>query len=258
MEQIATVVGIFDRSNPRSLWNLVWNEFRERMAFLEVHHAEDLLKSEAALKKELDPGVFENRVRLRFWEEYEEVQDRDLERMRMKNVIKGVCSEHVWKERVMRDPKVVLWICCPPVDYVTAMREILYFGLEELREAMARPFIEKKLTKDNVWLESVNLGLIDRKIEIFKMLDQRINGAVIQRVAIQQQIDNRVTMGPSRQIEDVSHLDREIERVKRSIEGIVSRDTLSLAGMVGQTSERTTESETTCSVEASRASASSE
>jgi hypothetical protein len=180
--QLTPTIVIFDRKNPRSLINIVWEELRDSMLALEANHQDLLQLTERKLEKLLEPDPTESRLRLRFWDEYSRAQEKG-KRMLLAEVCRGVCSGDFWEKNILRDLKRVAYIINPPTNYIVTMEELLYKGLDRVREVLDLPIKDAKGRPD--------ARLISEMVKIVQMLDQRVKGAIIQKVAIQQKIEQK-------------------------------------------------------------------
>jgi hypothetical protein len=119
------------------------------------------------------PTPLTNRLRMKFWHEYDCAQ-AEQRMMKLVNVYNGICfHEHFYQ--YMRDIHNLAWVMCPPANYLVVMEEALAFGIEQLRDILDEPMVDPKTKK-------FNTTLADTKVKIVAMLDQRVKGAVVQRV----------------------------------------------------------------------------
>ena len=170
---------VWDTSNPKSVINLVPEKMRERM-----HEAlwsrgdlfeldeQDLFKR---LRKDgIQPTATDNRVRLKFWVEYDRVHQHGYKSMVIDQIVSNVCSREYFDKFYLRRAEKVAWLLCPPVDYATKATEALAFGLEQMREVLEM----------NHWMANgkIDYKLLEAKIKVFKMLDDRLQGQAVQRI----------------------------------------------------------------------------
>lgn len=173
----ASEISLLDDSNPRAVVNLVPNSVKEAIGDHSFEKPDLFGRDESELYKLLrennkSPTPTDNRLRIKFWDEYDRCQASGTARMVMANVTAGVCSkEFFYKNYLMRAEKVA-WLMCPPTGYMTKATEALEFGIEQLRDILEQPH--------------VNLGRVDTKLgelktKIVMMLDTRVKGAPMQR-----------------------------------------------------------------------------
>lgn len=164
-----------DRSDPRALVNLVPPKLAELIETLPKEYL-DMNDREltAHFKKwKVDITPLENRLRIAFWNEYDNAQ-KNKKPMVISNVYGGVCSKSYFYDRILRDKHKFAWVLCPPARYTEALEELLHLGIEELRAIMDIPVFNRKTRKVDAKLASV-------KLEVLKMVDQRLKGSVVQR-----------------------------------------------------------------------------
>lgn len=210
---------LFDENNPRSLINIVWVDFKEILKRSRYAMPELFEMSETKMTREVDPDPCLRMVRMRFWQEYDRCQIQG-KTMMVRDVLKGVCTQDYWKRGILPFPEKVAYLCIPPTEYVAIMEDLLTVGIEQLREILALPIKDAQ--------GKINSKLIAEKIKIFQLLDLRVKGAVIQKIAIQQRIDQRIQnsnapSGIDNLLENMSPenaeaLDRALNKVQREIE----------------------------------------
>jgi hypothetical protein len=130
-----------------------------------------LLRQEGAA-----PTPTDNCLRLRFWEEYERCHatagtSKGIQDVR---VYAGVCTRQFFYDRYLVNPIKVAWMLTPPTSYVTHATEALNFGLQLMRE-----YLEIDARSPD---GKINVKLMELQAKITAMLDQRVKGAVVQRV----------------------------------------------------------------------------
>jgi hypothetical protein len=162
------------------------------------------------------------RLRLKFWDEYTVAQDRGVS-MKLANILKGACSAEHWKRVFTKDHRNIVWLLCPPSDYEACMEEMLYKSTMELRDILDLPNYDRDGKLDR--------GLLKLKKEIHELAANRVRGAVIQKLAIQQKIDQRTqVIGGHRDplvenhsMDDLKQLDSELAKVNRQLKASQSR-----------------------------------
>lgn len=173
------LVELWSRSDDRAVINLVPPAVGA--ALLEAGKARpDLFqRDERDLYKQLrgdnkQPTATDNRIRLRFWDEYDRAQG-EVGKMNMSGVFAGVCTREYFYGRYLQNPEKVAWMACPPASYEVKMEEALAFGIEQLRDILDLPVVSPYNGKYDVKLGEL-------KAKIVAMLDVRVKGATIQRV----------------------------------------------------------------------------
>lgn len=178
---------VLDRSNPRAVINLVpesWVRAIERLAqefpeFMDLD--ERSLKEEiskAFKAKKIREGLTkinptDNRIRMGFWNEYNRACDRK-KPMVMSSVYAGVCTAAYADHEVIARPQKLAWILTPPTSYTNTMEEALLFGIECLRDILETPL---RTSSGGLDVKAAELVL-----KTVQFLDQRVKGAVVQKV----------------------------------------------------------------------------
>lgn len=165
---------IRDVNHPRAIINLV----PEAVVNAIMRLPEELIDvGEAELRAHFeDPNVkhkvsvLDDRIRFMFWKEYDNAQT-NMRQMIMTHVYYGLCSKESFY-LLLQNKRRVAWMLCPPADYMLAAEEALTFGLEQLRDILAKPHVSM--------MGNVDAKAAGVKLEIVKMLDARVKGAIIQ------------------------------------------------------------------------------
>lgn len=130
--------GPFDRSDPRSLINIMPKEAVRTVEQLELTWFE---MGEADLQLFLKPAHDVNIIRLAFWKEFD-AASASLTKMTLKGMMQylgGLPSFHVM--RVMQEPKSLMWLITPPVSYDNTLEEALLRGLKRVNEILDLPIV---------------------------------------------------------------------------------------------------------------------
>ncbi len=168
---------IFNLENPRSIMNLVPGSLKKFFQEHSLTEPELFNKDERDLYKllrsrEETPSPTDNRLRLKFWFEYDRCQEAG-SFFNISNVIAGVTTKDYFDRGYLSKPNKVAWLLCPPTNYLVKAEEALEFGLEQLRDLLEQP---NMLTSGKV-----NVRVVELKLKIVQMLDSRVKGAVVQR-----------------------------------------------------------------------------
>jgi hypothetical protein len=214
---------IWDKENPRSLVNIVWVDM-QRVIERAKHDCRDLLiLPERKLKKKVDPQPLDDMIRLRFWQEYDRAQMVG-GKMMLKDIIRGICSVDYFQEHTCKDPGKLAWLILPLAGYITRMESSLYIALDEMEDILRLPILDENGIP--------NTKLIAEKVKLFQLLDVRVKGAVVQKLAIHQKIDQRThhSSDPVHNLpgNDLDSLERELAKVKRQIESAQSRQLIAM------------------------------
>jgi len=187
-------LSIKDEDNPESLISLVPPEFAE---FIRLIPNELFLLSEKEYIDKYQPDEIEFRLKLKFWDEW---QQSLLQKgtMRLHAIYYGVCTKEFFYHRIVKNPTKLAWIIIPPVDYEVNLRELLHRGLSRLTEIINLPiYTETPIMYKGVRVKDehgkymvkkeVSKGVLSEIRMIINILADRVHGAVVQRMQIQQQ-----------------------------------------------------------------------
>lgn len=183
-------IDLFDADNPKSLTNIApcMVPYIERA--MEV--APDLMGlDEHNLYKELNklghqPSALDNRIRLSFWSQYEHAFLTN-GKVTLTAVSAGVCRLDVLVKYLKKRPERVAWLICPPATHKTKLYEALNYATEKMRDILEKDVMETVYIKDRKGRvvdtdTKVNTKLAELQIKIWHLLDQRVNGSVVQRI----------------------------------------------------------------------------
>ncbi len=199
-----------DLEHPRSVVNLVPEAVANAIMRLPdeyVDKGEDELQL-IFKERQWAPSTLDDRIRFSFWKEYDNAQT-NIRQMVMTHVYYGLCSRESFYVMIQNKQRVA-WMLCPPADYMLAAEEALTYGLEQLRDILARPHVSMVGTVD-----SKAAGV---KLEIVKMLDARVKGAIIQttrNLNVNMNANKPVVQAP--RIEDI---DQKIKELEDALKGL--------------------------------------
>lgn len=163
--------------NPRSVVNISPKSIVDAVARAMAEIPEYFELDERRLYNKLradacTPNPTDNRLRIKFWQEYESAQEAG-RRIILGNVVAGVCTQAVLNH-YLKNPRKVAWLLTPPASYVTVAEEALTFGLERMRDILEMD----PMGPDG----KLNTKLMELQAKIVTMLDNRLKGGVVQRV----------------------------------------------------------------------------
>lgn len=172
------IITIWDSNEPRSVINLVpaaisikMKEARDANPELFTLDEQDLYKTISSQKRA--PTATDNRLRMKFWMEYDYCQSFFLKGIEVSRVLAGVCHREYFYHQYLLSPSRVAWMLCPPIGYALKNKEALEFGIDQLRDILAYPHV-----KPNGMLDTQAARI---KAQIVAMIDNRVNGAVLQK-----------------------------------------------------------------------------
>lgn len=165
-------VEVLNADNPRSVWNLIDEKFKNALLTVPKYFRE---MDEKALKKihKLHPTL--NLIRMQFWAEYDAAHARN-GLMDMSRVWAGACTREYWYLVVLKKPEWVGWISIPPLNYARKVEEALFKAYERMREILECEPIDPMTGK-------LNIATARLQMQILKMLEERQLGAVVQKSA---------------------------------------------------------------------------
>lgn len=173
-----TPATLFDRSNPRSVVNLLPERVRtlvEEAYFLKpelfIEDEKDLFRKLTQDNKQ--PTPTDHRLRMKFWNEYDYAQAYGKASIEMNRVVAGVCTVEYFYNKYMTSPSKVAWLLCPPTQYMVKAEEALSFGIDQLRDILDQPHINGG---------KIDMKLAELKLKIVALLEPRVQGAVAQKV----------------------------------------------------------------------------
>lgn len=195
---------LLDRTNPRSLISLI--EYAPLEKAILALDRDLLLEPEALIKRRLKVRkqfeFADTCLRLNFWMEYARAQEAE-KIMSIEKVFKGVCSEQYFQNKIITNPDALAWMIRPPTDYISFMRGGLHDSLEEVIKIVNTPFVEKvpylnKKTGEPIkdekgrimYWRRYNTKIMSEKLKAAQWFDVRVNGAIVQKLAIKQESHN--------------------------------------------------------------------
>jgi hypothetical protein len=166
---------VTDMENPNSVVNLIKNTPTIHRAVLRlIDEAPELLSiEESVMKAEIHPTVTLLRIRVGFWTEYENAISRGAQ-IKGSQIYAGICTENYFKDKILTDNRKLAFLLCPPTDYVVQVKEALQAGMETMRQILGAKVIDDEGFLIPKAAEAV--------IKVVAMLDQRVKGAIVQRV----------------------------------------------------------------------------
>jgi hypothetical protein len=221
--QDATDFSVDDLQNPRSVISLTRNipTFQDAIKRL-LQEAPDYLDLEyTELKVKANPTYTLFRVRTSFWNEYENAIQHNRS-MHLSNMYAGVCTERLFRKKVLTDNLKLAFILSPPKDYTITVKEALDAGLDNLRAIATAPILTDSGKLDTKAAEVV--------LKAIALLDMRVKGAVVQRidqrslnVNLNKDVSPASSEGQLTLPQDLSELDKQIERLKAKLITQVTR-----------------------------------
>ena len=160
----------FDIGRSDSILNLIPPHLAERALKI----PDEILRHKD-LEGQAMPSRQDRRMRIRFWEEYENAASQR-RAMELSNITEGtgLPSWPSYDLNLQNSPQLLAWFMTPPAGYRMLLQESMELGQERLREILALPLIPPgKTTPD------ARIGLLI--LQAIKFIDQRLYGAITQR-----------------------------------------------------------------------------
>lgn len=213
-------LSLFEAQDARSIINIVTPVVKDSILYAKETRPDLFEMDEHTLwkklgKEEAQPSPTDNRLRLRFWDEYDRAQQK-MDPMNMRNIFSGICFQEFFYKHYLRRPEKVAWLLTPPVSYQVKMEEALAFGIEQMRD-----ILQLEHTTEG---GSHNVKLMALKMKIVAMLDVRINGSVVQRVEQKNLNLNYEARSVDQAIQDLT-----MEEIEAQIAKLEKRDLKKLA-----------------------------
>ena len=115
----------------------------------------------------------ENLLRNRFWLEYDHATMGGFEKIRLNEVIRGVCSNTFFRNSFISNQYMVAFLMLPPMNFKTKQEETLLFGLDKLRAVLDLP------TTDAAG--NINVNVVKAHMGVYQILERRVQGEVVQK-----------------------------------------------------------------------------
>jgi hypothetical protein len=201
---------IYDEKNPRSVINLVWKEFAAKLRARSIGMERYFQMGERQLRRLVKPELNLQLLRMRFWTEYDLAQVHD-RKIRRADLLRGICSDEAFENHV-RDDGSIAYLLTPPPRYLSRLEVMMNIGLDELADILTLPNeVDGKLDK----------GLMAIKVKIWELLDEKVRGATVQRLAIHQKIETR-EISPEPQ--NLEQIEARLNQVKNQIKSAQSKE----------------------------------
>lgn len=200
-----------DRSNPRSIVNLVPPKFGEWVSkvpqkYFDMTEAELML---VLMERHKDCVPLLKRLRIGLWAEYNRVQEHSLATMNLSNAYNGICSVGwIYYHLCPWGPKLA-YVMRAPQNYLMRLEQVLEATTQRLEEIVNLPVMKTECrchykckcapsrttspfgknvscacSPKCVCEPKVDIALATLQLEIHKTAEARVKGAVIQRQKI--------------------------------------------------------------------------
>lgn len=173
------IVKFWDSDDPRALVNLLPDPIvraveNARYARPTLFTMDEFTLYTTLGSEKCRPTPSDNRLRLKFWDEYDRAQATGT-KINISNVVRGVVMPEYFTQTFLDRPEKIAWLMCPPASYIVKMEEALAFGIEQLRDILQLPHVNPTTSK-------VDTKLAELKAKIVAMMDLRVKGAIPQKI----------------------------------------------------------------------------
>jgi hypothetical protein len=144
------------------------------------------------------------RLRLSFWNLYNEAQGSKQPYINQTRIYSGLCAYSTFI-KILNDDLYTTFLLTQPHDVKLIQEDLLYEGYKYLEEILELPVKDKK--------GMVNSSVIGHKIKIIEMMENRLQGSVVQRAQSYSEEVKRVTGTPESD-EDVKKLRDEVAKLR--------------------------------------------
>jgi hypothetical protein len=133
----------------------------------------------------------ENLLRNRFWLEYDHAVSGSYPKIRLEEVIRGVCSFKFFRQTFLSNQYLVAYLMLPPINFKTKQEETLMFALDKMRAVLDLSAIGPN--------DQVNVQLLRAQMGIYQILEKRVQGETVQKFA---HAHAMIPLQPSKSAED--------------------------------------------------------
>lgn len=211
---------LFSADVPWGLYNVVPESMRSALPMIDPRW---MGYREETVAKKANPSDRDENFRLAFWTEYNTAKDLNRP-LSIQRVMAGVCSPYYYKYNILSKPRLLAYIVYPPTDYMSFMKNMLYKGQQRMKEIMSVSAITKEtvIGKNGKKKEKsvIDIKLANMQLKTFALLDNRVKGAIVQRVKVEQK--NLNVNVSAEQVEaslpkSVIDIDKELLKIDREL-----------------------------------------
>jgi hypothetical protein len=157
---------VVDAADPRSLANILPTCLAEKVR--EIPY-EMMIQDELTLSTLVNPTDQQKRIKIQFWDEYEEAM-KQKRPLALSNIVFGVCSKEYFLEFI-RIQRNVAWLISPRPSYKVRVAELIEKGLNKVDAIFDIAMTDKN---------QVSVGQL--YLAALRMLDMRKHGGYTQRI----------------------------------------------------------------------------
>lgn len=160
------------------MWNRTQGPLREFLEKVEQNKTgiRNTKLPPARIKELIKPDPRDAKLRLSFWEEYARAVDRD-SFIRIDYIGAGVTTHEIVLD-MLSDPEKFGYVLNCPASYLRETENLLNVALDRMRDILDLPLVNSK--------GQVQPAVIAGILKAAEMLDKRVKGAVMQKLAVHQ------------------------------------------------------------------------
>lgn len=160
------------------------------------------------LKKDPDFKVA-RRLRLQFWNMYNHYASMENKKpIPITSLYAGIVTPQKWK-KILRSDELATFIFTQPTKVKLIQEDLLYEGYRQLEEIMEASIYKKD--------GAVDPRIVTHKLKIINMIEDRLNGSVVQRTQNYTQQVSKFEGNHAETKEDVLKVREEILKLKREL-----------------------------------------
>lgn len=174
--------GIYDQNAPKSLYNLLPASMQEHLLRTKNSFLTDLSTESIRKNIRYTPEYkLCQKVRTAFWIEYDAAVSGN-RKMKMTRIWQGLCDSSGQFYSLFKEDHFAAWIFTKPTSKAVREQTILQFAYEQIEDIMCASHYNKDGT--------LNPYTAKIKVDIWKHLEERVNGGILKRVAVQSEQKN--------------------------------------------------------------------
>jgi len=191
----------YEECNPKCVVNMLHPAVKK--AAMEIPVA-ILSYSLTQLRTKLEPTEMDEQLRLSFWDEYFLASDAN-RMIRLDAVYARICSREHFYANIITNHERFAYVLSPPEEYMIKVRGLLELGLTKFAEILRLPL---RTASGNV-----DSKLIGQIVTIVSILDNRVRGAVPQKLFVEgKQFNMNVNYESPKSYEEINSEIKNIER----------------------------------------------
>jgi hypothetical protein len=174
--------GMYDKDNPRSLYNLLTPTMQEHLEGAKNFFLYDL--SDESIRKNIShmrEYPLLQKLRQSFWLEHQRVQDNGRARMENTRIWQGICDSSGHFYSLMKRPEFAAFVFTQPVAMEVRNLSLAETAWTRMMEIMSVSPVEYDAQGKPA---KVNDKLARVQLEVWKHADERLQGGALKRVAV--------------------------------------------------------------------------